>query len=70
MGISRLADIGTSALFTAQEAISVAGHNIANVNTPGYSRQQVTLSENVPQDGSPGQIGMGVQATSIKRSYD
>ncbi len=70
MGISRLTNIGTSALFTAQEAISVAGHNIANVNTPGYSRQQVTLSENVPQDGTPGQIGMGVQATSIKRSYD
>jgi len=70
MGISRLADIGISALFTTQEAISVAGHNIANVNTPGYSRQQVTLSENVPQDGSPGQIGTGVQATSIKRSYD
>jgi len=70
MGISRLADIGISALFTAQEAISVTGHNIANVNTPGYSRQQVTLSENAPQDGSPGQIGTGVQATSIRRSFD
>jgi flagellar hook-associated protein 1 FlgK len=70
MGINSLADIAKSALFTAQQAISVTGHNIANVNTPGYSRQQVTLSENMPQDGSPGQIGTGVQATSIKRSYD
>ena len=70
MGINRLVDIGKSALFTAQQAILVTGHNIANVNTPGYSRQQITLSENAPQDGSPGQIGMGVQAESIKRSYD
>lgn len=70
MGINSLVDIAKSALFTAQKAISVTGHNIANVNTPGYSRQQITLSENVPQDGSPGQIGTGVQAEAIRRSFD
>ncbi len=70
MGINRLAEIGKSALFTAQQAISVAGHNIANVNTPGFSRQQVTLAENRPENGSPGQIGMGVHAESIRRSFD
>lgn len=70
MGINRLLDIGKSALFTAQQAISVAGHNIANVNTPGYSRQQVTLAENRPENGSPGQIGTGVHAESIRRSFD
>ena len=70
MGINRLVDIGKSALFTAQQAISVAGHNIANVNTPGYSRQQVTLAENRPENGSPGQIGTGVHAESIRRSFD
>lgn len=70
MAINRLMDIGKSALFTAQQAISVAGHNIANVNTPGYSRQQVTLAENRPENGSPGQIGTGVHAESIRRSFD
>ena len=70
MGINRLVDIGKSALFTAQQAISVAGHNIANVNTPGFSRQQVTLAENRPENGSPGQIGTGVHAESIRRSFD
>lgn len=70
MGINRLVEIGKSALFTAQEAISVAGHNIANVNTPGYSRQHVTLAENRPENGSPGQIGTGVHAESIRRSFD
>jgi len=70
MGINRLVDIGKSALFTAQQGISVAGHNIANVNTPGYSRQQVSLAENRPENGSPGQIGTGVHAESIRRSVD
>lgn len=70
MGINRLVDIGKSALFTAQQAISVSGHNIANVNTPGFSRQQVTLSENRSENGSPGQIGTGVHAESIRRSFD
>ncbi|MEP6932802.1 MAG: flagellar hook-associated protein FlgK, partial [Nitrospirota bacterium] len=70
MGINRLMDIGKSAMFTAQQAISVAGHNIANVNTPGYSRQQATLAENRPENGFPGQIGTGVHAESIQRSFD
>lgn len=70
MGINRLLDIGKSALFATQQAISVAGHNIANVHTPGYSRQQVTLAENRPENGSPGQIGTGVHAESIRRSFD
>jgi flagellar hook-associated protein 1 len=70
MGINRLVEIGKSALFTAQQAISVSGHNIANVNTPGFSRQQITLAENRPENGSPGQIGTGVHAESIRRSFD
>ena len=70
MSINRLVEIGKSALFTAQQAISVTGHNIANVNTPGFSRQQVTLTENKPENGSPGQIGTGVHAESIRRSFD
>ena len=70
MGINRLADIGKTALFAAQQAISVTGHNIANVNTPGYSRQQVTLAANRPENGSPGQIGTGVHAESIRRSFE
>jgi len=70
MAINRLADIGKSALFTAQQAITVTGHNVANVNTPGYSRQEVTLAENRPENGSPGQIGTGVHAESIRRAFD
>jgi flagellar hook-associated protein 1 len=70
MSINRLVEIGKSALFANQQAISVTGHNIANVNTPGYSRQQVTFAENRPEDGSPGQIGTGVLAETVRRSFD
>jgi len=70
MAINRLVDIGKSALFTAQQAITVAGNNIANVNTPGYSRQEITLAENRPENGFPGQIGTGVHAESIRRAFD
>ncbi len=62
------------ALFTQQTAIQTTGHNIANVNTPGYSRQRVnfTPTEPYPKPGLnrpaiPGQIGTGVQAGEIQR---
>jgi flagellar hook-associated protein 1 len=59
---------------TQQAALYVTGHNIANANTPGYSRQRVNFEQtekfptgsiNRPQ--IPGQIGTGVKAGSIQR---
>lgn len=52
-------------------ALSTAGHNIANANTPGYSRQVATLTAN-PAVGSLGPlaIGMGVSLESITRQRD
>ena len=35
--------IGQSALYAHRKALDVTGHNLANVNTPGYSRQRVDL---------------------------
>lgn len=65
-----LLDIGKSALLTHQQSINVTGHNIANVNTPGYTRQRVNLAANSPLDASPGQMGDGVVAVGIQRIYD
>lgn len=70
MGISGLLDVAKTALFTAQQALTVTGHNIGNVNTPGFSRQQVILTENRPADGSPGQVGTGVRIAEIRRAVD
>ncbi len=70
MGIMGLFDIAKSALSVAQQGLTVTGHNVANVNTPGYSRQEVLLSENQPVNGRPGQIGTGVRVTEIRRAVD
>lgn len=55
-------DIGRRALRSAQLGIDVAGKNIANVNTPGYTRLKLTNLENgaVVSVGSSGQIVDGV----------
>jgi len=62
------------ALSTAQSALLTTGHNIANANTPGYSRQRVnfTQTEAFPnpgfnKPGIPGQLGTGVKAGEIQR---
>lgn len=69
-GINSLFDIAKSALHTSQLALTVTGHNVANVNTPGYSRQEAVLTERPPGYGQPGMVGTGVHATSIRRYVD
>jgi flagellar hook-associated protein 1 FlgK len=61
---------GRGAIIAQQKAIEVTGHNIANVNTLGYSRQIANLAANEPIQCGPGMVGTGVRATEIKRIYD
>ncbi|MDY6986466.1 MAG: flagellar hook-associated protein FlgK [Thermodesulfobacteriota bacterium] len=68
--INGILNIAKGALSTHQRAIDVTGHNIANVNTPGYSRQRATLVANEPASSSYGQMGTGVKVQEIKRIYD
>jgi len=63
-------NVAKGALLAQQRAINVTSHNIANVNTPGYSRQRVNMETNIPMSFTPGQIGTGVQAAGIERVYD
>lgn len=68
-----MADIlGTavSGLQAFQRALDTTSHNISNVNTEGYSRQQVDFSTRTPEAHSNGFIGTGVETTSIRRVYD
>lgn len=62
--------IGTSGLLTYQRALSTTSHNIANVNTDGYSRQTVTTATRTPQFIGVGFVGSGVTVTGVKRNYD
>ncbi|MFT6770746.1 flagellar hook-associated protein FlgK [Congregibacter sp.] len=63
-------NIGTSALLSLQRAISTTGHNIANVNTEGFSRQRVVFAALEPQLSGAGFVGSGVTIAAITRSYD
>lgn len=59
-----------SALTAFQRAIDLTGHNIANANTPGYSRQVADFSTRVGQGQTNSFIGNGVQVSDIRRMYD
>ncbi len=67
---SAILDIATSALRVTQQALNTTGHNIANVNTEGYSRQRVDTATREPFFSGAGFFGTGVQTTAIKRAYD
>lgn len=67
---SGMLDIGSSALLSYQRALDTIGHNIANVNTPGYSRQRVELAARPPFGTGAGFIGSGVDMVSIQRTYN
>lgn len=68
MGSSVLS-IGVSALNAAQAGLVTTEHNISNVNTPGYHRQQNLQSTAIPQLTGAGFFGQGVQINSVQRVY-
>ncbi len=62
--------IAVSGLMAFQRSIETTSHNIANVNTEGYSRQRVELDTRAPHYSGGGYVGSGVNITNIARSYD
>lgn len=62
--------IGYSGLNAAQIGIDTTGHNIANAETEGYSRQRVVTAAAKPLSVDPGQRGGGTQITEIIRVFD
>jgi len=59
-----------SGLLSYQRALSTTSHNVANVNTPGYSRQTVEFDTNNPSFSGGSFYGNGVRVESVARSYD
>lgn len=64
-------------MYSQQSAIYVTGHNIANKNTPGYTRQRVNFVQETPYPAAsmnrpqiPGQLGTGVKDGTIQRIRD
>ncbi len=62
--------IGLSGLNAASLGLSTTGHNIANANTQGYSRQSIKQSAPYPQYTGNGFTGLGVRVDTVARSYD
>ncbi len=69
-GIGLVLNIAKDALLSQQYAIDVAGHNIANVNTEGYSRQRVDFLTKDPSVYAGLLFGRGVDIGSITRVAD
>ena len=69
-GIYGILNLAGNALLTQQKAVNVTGNNIANVNTPGYSRQKLMLENKTSVQSSVGPMGNGVDAVSVERVYD
>jgi len=69
MGVSGVMGISVSALNAAQVGLQTTGHNIANANTPGYSRQEVQMDTRKPQYSGSGFLGQGVEVSTVKRAY-
>ena len=64
--------VGASGLKTSQTALNTTAHNLSNVNTTGYTRQQITFADstyvNVFGTGnSTGKCGLGVDVDAISR---
>ena len=64
-----LLNIGLSGLSASKTQLSITGHNITNVNTPGYSRQDATQATRNPQFSGAGYIGSGTTLVDIRRTY-
>lgn len=69
-GISHVLNIAKEALLTHQLSVQVASHNIANVDTPGYTRQTLSLKAHQATPVGVGMLGGGVTGDAISRNYD
>ena len=65
-----LLNIGLTGLSASKKNLETTGHNLANANTEGYSRQQVNQVTNNPVTQSGLIQGTGVRVTGISRNHD
>lgn len=70
MSISSLLFTARDALMSQQMAIDITGGNIANVNTPGYSRQRAEMKALGGVDVRAGVSQVGVTISQVDRIYD
>ena len=64
-GLFDTLSLGSRSLDTYRKAIDTTGHNLANVNTPGYTRQRLLIEATTVDGGAWGPIGTGSEAVKI-----
>ena len=69
-GLGLILSIAKDALAAQHYGMDVTGHNIANVNTPGYSRQRPIYEAKEPSPYGGVLLGRGVDITQIVRASD
>lgn len=67
---SNLFTSALSGMNAAQIGMNTTQHNIANANTPGFTRQEMQIGSNATQVSGGSFLGQGVNVTGIKRIYD
>jgi flagellar hook-associated protein 1 FlgK len=65
-----LLKIGLSGLNATKTSLAVTGHNITNVNTPGFTRQDTIQTAQSPQFSGAGFIGTGTTLADVRRIYN
>lgn len=70
MSLTAALQIGRSALNASQVGLQVAGNNMANAATPGYSRQVMYLESMRPDGSGRIYLGRGVQIRDVRRQVD
>lgn len=68
--MASLMGIGLSGILSHQTALNTTANNITNVNTEGYSRQEVLFSTQKGQSTGAGVVGTGVTVDGIRRLAD
>jgi len=69
-GVRSVFDIAKGALTASQLALQTVSHNIANVDTKGYARQEAVLEESMPLPSPVGLLGNGVKVMEVRRYID
>ena len=65
-----LLNIGAAATELYRQALSTVSNNIANLNSDGYSRQEVRAEESIPTLAGVSYLGSGVNSKGVFRSFD
>jgi len=69
-GISSILNIMREAMMVQQKAMQVTSHNIANADTPGYTRQRVVFESNPVLFNNRLKLGLGVKVAEVVQAFD